>query len=382
MDAKVKIKLSVAGQKDALARGLSGIAEQTILIPVKNDDLKFFAVASDGSLLCNLIDCASAVRLWTDSWKDYNFDVYPDPAAILDFLRAREGLRAAVIAEEKAEKIAKAQAEQKACDDAYAKFCSLSKNEQELTLHRYYSCAIVNAINLPSKEFPAVAAAIERRDAKKAAEAHRYALLKKIPVGPRTDRGVTLTRDGHYEVVVPDSSYNKSWAKHLIDVNLTQHGGFALKGSWLTAGETARLAGGDVIAVGGKEWQGSRKHGLWVTDFALYVVTPALLVRRYSVDAVSTATSADLLALSPEERVEQALTVQIESARKRINALSVLDRTEFAEFKNEIDERLAAWHKQLAACERALRGADPESNITDIDSAAAAILAAAREVKP
>jgi len=377
MEAKVTIELSEQGQKDALARGLPAERQQVLTVPADNGDLKFFNVDNKGQLSLSLTTGAGIKRSWGASWSNLSWDVYPSADDILAYLRTRDAERAAIEAAERAEKEAKEAESRKRHEEAYAAFCALNEAEQEATLSSFYARADVNSCALEAEQYPAVAAALERRKEKKQTAAAQAERRKKIPGGPVAERAVSLSADGRCEVTIPDGKYEKSWAKHVSGVNAAQRGGYAIEGKWLDCGSKYRLLPGDVIAVGSSEWQGSRKRGSYVQTYALYVVTPVLLYRHVYTDGVAVNRTADLLALTAEERVEQALTQAVADAQNSIDTLHALDRADFdAEEIALIDERLAAWAERKTLVERALQGADPESNIIDIDSAAAAIVAA------
>lgn len=377
MEARVTIQLSEQGQKDALSRGLSAEKQQIIAVPANNGDLKFFNVDNKGALSLNLHYAASAERSYSSNWKDLYFDVYPSPDEILTFLRTREARRAGIEAAEQAEKEEKAAADRKRHDDAYEKFCAMSETDQEAALNSYYPRADIGSCALEAANYPMVAAALQRREIKKETAAQKAKRRKQIPGAPIAERTVAISAEGLCEILVPTSSYEKEWAKRVTAVNPAQSGGYALEGSWLTCGEKTRLAAGDVVAVGSKKWEGSRKRGSYITDYAVYVVTPALLVRRFHADTVAVRATGDLLALTAEERIEQALGASAKAAQEYLDQLSALDRNAFESDEIAlIDERIAAWQERKAVTERALQGADPESNIVDIDGAAAAIIAA------
>jgi hypothetical protein len=371
-EAKVKIRLSEDGQKDALARGLPAEREQEIAVQVENGDIKYFSVDSKGALSLNLIYCASLERRY-DNWRDQEWSVYPSAGDVLNFLRERAAKRAEIEARERADKEEKEAAEKASREGAYQKFCALSETEQEEKL-LYDTQVVVDGQTLYSTQFPAVAAAAERRAKRRAADKERATRLNKIPRAPRADRGVKLAADGQFEFAVPSGSYEKSWAKHVTSVDGSKRGGYAIEGPWLTCSDTLRRSAGEMIAVGSKEWRGSRKRGGFETELNLYVVTPAGLI--FDRQNNETTRAADLLSLTAEERVQQALTAEAEHAQSKIDALLALDRAEFMEEISVIDERLAAWREKKSAIERALVGVDAESNIVDIDSAAAAIVAA------
>lgn len=377
MQATVTFQLSAAGQKDALARGLPAQQKQTMTIPVTPEDVQYFSVQPDGSLTLDLHYGAGVKRDgWGSGWQHHTFDTYPSPEDILTFLRTREERRAAVIAAEESEKERKAREEQERRAAAYTAFCALPEEEQEKKLNTYYKRAEVDGVFLGAEQFPAVAAALERHARKQQAEKERQERRKQIPGAPKEGREVELQPDGTYLFTCPEGKYSESWAKKLSGVDPAKHGGYALEGTWLKSGERYRATAGDVIAVGSKQWQGSRKRGSYVTDFTLYVVTPIRLVRVKLFNMVSPAAAADLLAQTSEERVENAIKKLIADCEKCLADLVALDRAQYPEEGQLIDERTAAWQALKDQAEKALAGADPESNITDIDSAAAAIVTA------
>lgn len=359
MDAKVTIELSAAGQKDALARGLSAEREQTIIVPAGNGDLKYFNVEAAGALSLKLISAASVTRQY-GSWKNLAWDIYPSADDILDFLHTREEKRAAILAAEQAEKDQKALTEKKRYEDAYAKFSALTDKDQEAAIDSYYkNYASIDSVVLKAQDYPLVAAACARQNARIAAEEAKAKRLKKIPPAAKLLR-TTLSADGRYQFTVPNSTVGESWSKQVTSVNSAKRGGYALEGPWLNCSQTALLEAGELVAVGGKKWEGSRKRGSYAIELNLYIVTPAGLIFDRANNEINRA--AELVALTSAERIEQALKARAKFAQEKIDAL--------------LAQRVAGWREVKAACERALQGVDPESNIQDIDSAAGAIVAA------
>lgn len=378
MEAQVTIRLSEQGQKDALARGLPAERDQVITVPANNGDLKYFNVDSKGQLSLHLTSGAGVTRSW-GSWSDLSWDVYPSAEDILNYLRTRDEKRAAIEAAEQAEKERKDADERAKHEAAYQKFCALSEEEQEKLVNVSYKDRVHLDMELLAQDYAAVAAACARVADKNKQKEKLAAVRKKLPAGPRDDLAVTLSADGSdgsYKLTVPEGKYSDKWAKRVSSVDSAQRGGFAIGGSWLDCGSTYNMPAGEIIAVGSKEWQGSRKRGSYVNDYRLFVVTPAMLVPIGAWDGVSKDKTNEQLSLTAEERVEQALKHRIDQAQKYIDRLIALDRTEFAALTGEIDERLTQWREQKAACERALEGAAPDANIVDIDSAASAIVAA------
>lgn len=368
MEAKVTIRLSEQGQKDALARGLPAEREQTLIVPAVNGDLRFFAVDADGRLSLNLAYRASAVRdSWGSDWKDLTWDTAPSADDVLAFLRTREGERAEIVAAEETKKAQAVAAENAKRQAMYEQFLALSESEQEANIRDYSQ--------LKADAWPAIAAAEARLRERSAQEEKLAQLRTRLPLGPLA-RPVQINADGTATVIVPSGTLSDSWSKHVTEVNPTQRGGYAIGGTWLKCGGSFILPVGAVVAVGGKEWKGSKRSGSYKHEYRLFVVAPSGLLPAGAWDGVSVTKTAELLAQTPDERCQNALLARVELADKRIAALRDLDRVEFAQILSEIDGRITAWSEFKAACEAALNAADIESSFADIDSAAAAIVAA------
>lgn len=368
MEAKVTISLSEQGQKDALARGLPAEREQTLVVPAVNGDLQFFDVDAEGRLSLTLTYTASAVRDPRGSgWANLAWDRVPSAQDVLEFLRTRDGKRAEIVAAEETKKAQAAAAENAQRQAMYEQFCALSESEQEANLRDYSQ--------LKADAWPAIAAA-EARLRERLVQAEKLTQLRKrLPLGPLA-RPVQINPDSTATVKIPDGTLSDSWSKHVTEVNPTQRGGYAIGGTWLKCGESFILPVGAIIAVGGKEWKGSKRSGSYKHDYRLFVVAPSGLLPAGAWDGVSVTKTAELLAQTPEERCQNALLSRVEMADKCIAALRDFDRVEFAQLLSEIDGRITAWSEVKAACEVALNAADIENSFADIDSAAAAIVAA------
>lgn len=197
--------------------------------------------------------------------------------------------------------------------------------------------------------------------------------LAAIPPAPLPDCDVSFRNNGTYMFTVPRSQYPHNWARVITGVDKSKRGGFALQGDWLRNGETAALPVGSILVVGGK-LKKDQVEG--PQDFALFVVTPVRLVVFRRSNRVSVDYTAELLAMTPEERVETVLVEILREADSNLGKLAALDRDQYATELSLISERTLAWLEIKERTEKYLSAVDPETNITDIDSAVAAIVAA------
>ena len=383
MKASVAYSLSSAGQRAALAAGLSGSANQTTEIEVFNGDLELFSVSAKGELSADCHQGGAPKFPW--GWRDYSFDVVPTPADLIAFLRDRIRLRAEAEAAEAARKVEK---EQKEADEravmiasALAVIASATATDVPAGLRACATHISVQGLNqsLMATDYPAVAEFCARWKVEQDLDAAYEAALKIVDaaalapsIKPATASATTV---GQYSVVVPNCgrTVENAWAKLLSSVNIAGQGGYAYEGFWLTCDATTNRAEGDIIVVGGKNWEGSRKRGSYTHYLTAYVVTRVGLIKlpRSQKQDVS-----DALDMPAAARIEFVLNALTERCSAQIAALDALDRAAMAVVVDEIDSRRAAWLEVKARCESALSGGAGDEKITDIDSAAAAIVAA------
>jgi hypothetical protein len=81
MQATVYFRLSSAGQRDALLRGLPAAAEQSLIAEIEERDLAIADIRSDGTVH---IDTRGQFP-----YQRFAFDTYPEPRNILDAIHAR-----------------------------------------------------------------------------------------------------------------------------------------------------------------------------------------------------------------------------------------------------------------------------------------------------
>ena len=181
--------------------------------------------------------------------------------------------------------------------------------------------------------------------------------------------------DGTFSFACPTSAGDSAWAKHLQSVDRGAKDGYCFEGPWLRAGNEETLAAGELIICGSKRWSGSKRSGAWEYSKELYVVTPAGLIKIADDDECK-AIAIKKLAQDSAERVEKSLKARAKTAGEKIEALKALGRTEYEDEIADIDGRIAAWQGVVEACEKALAGPMADEKICDIDSAAAAVVAA------
>lgn len=386
MQAKVQYRLSEAGQRAALAAGLAAQVEQAATIEVGNGDLELFAVDAAGNLSADATTgWAGAAPIWNGEyagWKSHYFDAPPSPADLVLMLRTRRAKRAEYIAADRAER--KAQEQTAAAEKDAVRAAALervrSAKPGELDSGVRTSDMYVSGVQLSSQQYPEVAAYLadyRQREADRIASAER---LKRIEEAAKEAAfcETQYVQDGKYAFDCPSSPYFEEWAKHVTSVDPAGRGGFALQGEWLKCLGRFALPAGEIVVVGGKEWRGSRKRGEWVSSADIYLVTPAGLrhVAGFKRTDGAVTRCAELLAQTPAERVKEKLESTIALSEKKVAALRALDRGEFTAELEIIDARIAGWQQLAAMCESALIGGAGDERITDIDSAAAAIVSA------
>lgn len=391
MKATVDYHLSSSGQKAALAAGLSATASQKAEIEVSNGDLQLFEISSNGSLSADATK--SAIRDWSgSSWQAHAFDVPPSPADLVDFLRQRVVERERVVAAEAQVK------EQKRIEEEQKRAQrELQKQAEIAAMHARIVAAneqgVDDGLNVSSNgvgvadcrltvgEYPAAAEFAARVKAQAEVDGAKKLRIAAINAAAphRAARQTTPTADGKWRFTCPSSTLDGDWAKRVVSVDTAQKGGYALEGTWLKANDEFALPAGEIIVVGGKEWEGSKRHGGYVREATIYVITPAGVrhMGKWSKTEPAVAKVTELLALTPAERCRIGIERAIALCEKNLAALYALDRTTYAEeFSAEIEPRIAEWTELKQECERALLGGAGDEKITDVDSAAAAIVAA------
>jgi hypothetical protein len=394
MKAKVTYKLSSAGQKAALAAGLTATASQEVEIEITNEDLDLFSVSASGSL------SASAeqgwVRPWAGatSWDSYSFDAPPSPEELLAFMRQRVQNRArveAIEAEAKEAKRIEEETRRQAAREAMLARIVLA-NEQGITdnLTVFHKRALVDNVYtdavgtndcfLSVVEYPEAAefaSRVTKQAETQAAKEARIRAIKEAAPHVAQGREVTLQPGGKLLFTCPDSTLKGEWAKHVTSVNKGEKGGYALEGEWLKVNQQFALEAGEVVVVGGKEWQGSKRRGSFIYEAAVYVITTAGVRHLGTWDKTGPAVTkvGELLDMTPEERCRVAIEKAIAAAEKRLAALDALDRTTYAEeYEEEIAPRIAEWSKLKRNCEQVLMGGMGDQKITSVDGAASAII--------
>lgn len=232
-----------------------------------------------------------------------------------------------------------------------------------------------SSMRVSDTEDPEVAAVCSRKRAERAASQAKEARLEQLPAKP-VDYPATTTLDGTYLFDVPSGHYGDAWAKHVTNIDPAGRGGFALEGRWLR--EKAALPIGEVVVVGSKTWSGSRRSGEWLYDVAVYVATPANLCRVWRGDSTDQAVAKcrALLDQSATERVAEALAARLATCDKHLATLAGLDPAEYAGEAEVIAECASAWQTLRDRLQAALDGGAGDERICDVDSAAAAIVAA------
>lgn len=381
MTAKVMYKLSQFGQRAALAAGLDAQIDQSQTIEVSAVDLDLFAVSGDGSLS---VDACRGWQQQYGSWTAYSFDASPSPADLLLFLRQRKDERAKVETAEAEERARNK--ERKAAEER------LDREKAILTLREALAGDTVlsdmrdvrlqvNGVLLSPTD-PEVGSDVQRmidranaaKVRQKQAEEQRKTVKAMDHV---TNHPATLLPDGQYWFICPELSGESAWAKRIDSIDQSAKNGYCFLGPWLKVGATEVAVPGDLIICGSKSWSGSRKRGEWSHSKILYMLTPAGLIKMASDDDCKSQ-AIKQLSRDPMERVEKRLKACAKEAKTAIAEYEALDRTEYADALALIDERVATWCERLNACEKALAAAyqPADEKITDIDSAAAAIVAA------
>jgi hypothetical protein len=394
MNATITYTLSTEGQRAALAAGLAATTSQTAVIEVPAEALDLFAISNSGALSADLREGAVRSRHWNTSWDYVAFDALLTAEAAISFLRARVEGRAAILAAEavansakKAEEAEKAIA-QRLADILTLKVAITNDNLDGLTI--YSRTVRVGQGGYAGREYsdddakdaeiaPLVREIIEiqaerdaKRKAKEAAEAALQSLIDSIPAAP-PERPVTLQADGRFSVVVPDPPHSGEWGKHVTSVDAAGQNGTAFDGPWLKCGVSTVLAAGEMIVVGSKWYEGSRKNGVTKKTRDIYLVTPAGLIGLLD---NSPAKGAELLTKDPSERVMLAMEAALKGAEVRISKFDALDAEAYAPVAETVATRRAAWVARKAALEAAIERASAPLPITNVAEAAAAIIGA------
>jgi hypothetical protein len=393
--ATISYLLSAEGQKAAIASELSAAREQTSEVDVSNGDLALFDVDKEGNLSASAEQGWERINTWSSSWKEYAFDVPPSQDDLLIFLRQRVTERVRVEQEEIVTKEAKRLEEetkkQSAIEFMLARIQSANAQgiEDGLTLYpkisyedgTYYDCVGTSDCELSVNQYQAAAEFATRVHARKDAEEEKAARLKAIKdAAPRRAKGrdVTPAEDGKLLFTCPDSTLPGEWAKHVISVDPEQKGGYALEGPWLKVNEQFTLTAGDIIVVGGKEWQGSKRRGSFIYESAVYIITTTGVrsMGRWDKTAAAVTKVASLLKMTPKERCKIALEKAIAIANKYLVALGELDPTVYAdEYADEIETRISEWTELQQECERALTNKGKGGTIKSVSDMAADIIA-------
>lgn len=376
MKASIDYRLSSPGQKAALAAGVPAQENHSVDIEIDAADVHFFNVDRSGSLSLDLSTEGGRERRYVGSsrWSDVLFDAPLTAKDILSFLHEREIARAAVESEEARIAVEKEQQETAQREAALAELrAKLADPAWHVRSNEYY--LRFGDVSLhPSDPEPEIQEAFRRRDVFAAAERLMAAHLKDLPPKPVV-RPTTFNASGEYSFTCPSSNKEKDWAKHVESIDASQSNGYAFVGPWLKPRATESLAAGELIVVGGSEWQGSRKRGSYVHVRHLYVVTSAGLCWVVSGDGTKAEAKA-LLALDPAERIEKVIAAAVTQCDESIGKCDSLDKVEYADISEDIVTVRAAWVERREAWIKASETATPDDRITDIDSAAAAIIAA------
>lgn len=359
MKATISYTLDDAGRRASLIAGGDGLAAQTMAVEIAPADLDLMDMCADGSLTADARYKLSSYSL------DQYFFALPSAAELLSFLRARS-LRTAQALEIQRIEQSRKDAE-KAALQAKKRVDAIAELRKALADGRviqpvvsqcsYISFSLGGAyydgVNL-STDDPEVGAEVahmlELAKVEREQKSQREARLRVITAVPEPKiRPTTLESDGTYSFTCPAVSGDKQWAKHLESIDRNAKDGFAFCGSWLRSGDPEMLAAGELVIVGASNWVGSRKNGRTEYTKALFVVTPAGLV-RLCLDEQTKPIAIKYLALDPAARVAKALADRAKIAREHIETLEALDRTEYAGELAELDARLNAWQNVLTAC--------------------------------
>jgi hypothetical protein len=371
MQATIKYNYDSAGQRASLIAGGDGKETQSVTIDIANGDIDLMTVASDGTLSANAAKDWKLIGWYPDDVHvaEHTFSTVPSPADLIVFLRERAARKIQLQAELDANK----EAARTAAEDERRKQSDLidadlaGSEAYEASGHRYYHLA---------SDDPRRAQMRARWDAQRAADAAREAHLKKVKETPMAKpRWTTLLADGTYQFDIPTPD-NGDWAKRVESVDSAAKNGYAFEGAWLSKpGQGANLPAGELLLVGGKYWSGSRKRGDWCHVKHLYVVTPAG-VRYLCSGEKCKAIAITYIALSPAERIARVLAATVTAAADHIATLAALDATEYADCVTEIYARRDSWIALREACRKVLDAPPADEAIKDVDSAAAAIVAA------
>jgi hypothetical protein len=373
MTATIKYEYDAAGQRASLIAGGDGKEAQTITIDISAADLDVIRIASDGTMSADATG-------WREStfgtWHPHYFSTVPSPADLILSLREQAAARAAHAEQAKAEAERKAEAGRTArADRRTAQLAQLAADLADPSA--VYAASELHSSSYRYSDLTSEERApmIARCMAADAAKAKRDAHLKALPL-EAAPRETTLLADGTYEFDVPEPTYTYDWAKRVVRIDPGATNGFAFQGDWLPKpGQTANLAAGELVLVGGKRDRGSRKHPNVEHYKKLYVVTPAGVRFVESGEACKSA-AIKYLAMSPAERVGHKLAAHSQLAVETIAKLDALDLVEYADVADEIAKRRAGWVELRDACQRVLDGTPADDKIADIDSAAAAIVSA------
>lgn len=364
MRATITYALDDVGRKALLIAGGDGKAEQSATIEIAPGDVDLMDLTSDGSLSADAR--RGTVQDWS-GWSLYYFSAPPTDGELIDFLRTRKVQRA------------EGEAEQKAKSEAAT---ALARDKAILELRQALAAGTIiepsQTLNADDPECgPDVARmlalAAAERDRKAGAEA-RLKAIKAVASIPYS-YGVAPLADGTCQFTCPTSSGDSPWAKHLQSVDSGARNGYAFEGPWLRVGSEEVLTAGELVICGSKSWSGSKRRGEWQYNKELYIVTAAGLI-KIADDDECRATAVKKLAQEVGERLKKSLNYRAKIAREKAAALQAFDRTLYAGELAEIDKRVSAWQVVAAECEKALSVPMSDEAITDIDSAAAAIVAA------
>ena len=383
MKVTIAYTLNDAGRKALLIAGGDGKAEQSTTIDIESGDIDLMSLAGDGSLSADArMGAIRRSSYMGASWQDHGFSAVPDAAELLAFLRARIGQRAQVEAAEAA-----AAAERKAAEaaaDGLRREAAILALRQALTegkiIQPTYGCLSINTCQLRAGD-PDCGLDVQRMldlaAAEAAAKSGHNARLSEIEAAARMPAIIPTIAlpDGTYQFTCPDSRWESAWSKHLESIDSTAKNGYAFEGPWLRANSVEILSAGDLVIAGSKSWSGSKRRGEWVYSKELYIVTPAGLL-KIADDEDCKPAAIKKLAQDIPERLEQSLKARAKTAREKLLALGALDRAVYAAGVADIDSRIAAWQGVLDSCQKALEAPAADEKITDIDSAAAAIVAA------
>jgi hypothetical protein len=395
MQATIKYRLSESGQKAALLAKKGGNAERTEVVEVPDDAIDLFKVNSAGELTADLTE-GSARNVGGWGWTSVWFDRILTASDTIAFLRDRLKNRAAVEVAEAAEKAAK-DAEKAAADkarrvaDIEVIRTAAESDEIPETMQRegqtirvgvkrdgYFGLQNLNAYSADDPEcgpdvqriIDIMQAKQDRINAEKATEEARTALRARIPGAP-VIHSATINPDGKIAATIPASPKGDGWAKHVTSVNTTQRNGMAFEGQWMDQGSTYNLDAGDLVVIGAKWYEGSRRNGEYKKSRALYIVTPAGCM---TLSDNSPEAAAEALKQTPQERVIGALTRKLGVCDDYIARLTACQTPEFAELADMVTERIYSWTALKGNVEAALAAAAAEPAITTIEAAAAAIV--------